>query len=197
MQYLLPFPHEEYVWLKRSERLFFGLLLAVEAGRRIGVFARQFQRDNPYSFQVLPEPRLHISLHLIGDFYWLREKIIFAAKRAAETIALPPVDITLDTIKSFGGPPSKDGTRRDRPVVLTGKEIGLRDLQRILGDAMRENGLKAGNCFTPHLTLSYSPSLITEQAIEPIHLWISDFVLIHSELGRTRYNVLGRWPLRG
>jgi 2'-5' RNA ligase len=204
MQGVLPFIHKEPVWQKPSDRLFFALLLAIEAGRLIGVFTRQFGYDNHLGLRVL-ERRLHISLHLVGDFcspreddfYSLWDNVTFAARCAAETVALPPVNITLDTIKSFGRPSSKDGKPRGRPVVLTGKENGLCDLHQSLGGAMRKNGLWAGNRFTPHLTLSYNSNLITEQAIEPIHLRISDFVLIHSELGRTQYNILGRWPLRG
>lgn len=195
---------------QRSERLFFGLLPAIEAARRI---CRQFGYNSHLGLRMLEELRLHISLHFIGDFCSRQERdfcslregnfcslwetVTFAARRAAETVALPPVEITLDTIKSFGRPPSRGGAPQKRPVVLTGKENGLCDLQHILGGAMRKNGLWAGNRFTPHLTLSYSPHLITEQAIEPIHLRMSDFALIHSELGQSRYNVLGRWPLRG
>jgi 2'-5' RNA ligase len=197
MQGVFPFIQDEPAWPKRSERLFFGLLLAIDAGRRVGRFARQFRHDNHLTLRLLAEQRLHISLHLVGDFCRLPEKFIFAARRAAKMVALPPIDMTLDAIKSFGGPASKDGKPREHPVVLLGEEDGLCDLHHSLGGAMRKNGLRAGNRFTPHLTLSHSSSVIARQAIEPIHLRISDFVLIHSELGRTRYNVLGRWPLRG
>ena len=37
---------------------------------------------------------------------------------------------------------------------------------------------------------------VKEQAIEPVRLTVSDFALVHSLVGRSRYIELARWPLR-
>ena len=43
----------------------------------------------------------------------------------------------------------------------------------------------------------YDREALPVQEIEPIRFVASEFALVHSEVGLTRYNILGRWPLRG
>jgi len=51
--------------------------------------------------------------------------------------------------------------------------------------------------FNPHVTLFYGPKAIPTQPIERILFSVREFSLIYSELGLTRYDVIGSWPLRG
>lgn len=201
MQGVFPFildaPKDGRAWGDRSERLFFAALPSGQTGHCIWTSAAQFLRDRGLDWRLHEELRLHISLHFIGDFPRLREKTVFASRLAAANVSLPPAEITFDTIRSFDGAPSKNGRPCKRPLVLLSRENGLCELHHGLGVALRKHGLRSGKHFTPHLTLAYGPTLIAAQAIEPIRMLINDFVLIHSELGRTRYNLLGRWPLRG
>jgi 2'-5' RNA ligase len=60
---------------------------------------------------------------------------------------------------------------------------------------MTKFGMRAFPDFTPHLTLSYGERPIVEQKIEPIHLRITSFCLIHSRLSKTEYRIIKRWPL--
>jgi 2'-5' RNA ligase len=66
----------------------------------------------------------------------------------------------------------------------------------VLGTAMENNGLRAARDFTPHMTLFYGPTPIPLLDIEPIRFAVREVVLIHSERGLSRYNVIDRWPLR-
>jgi 2'-5' RNA ligase len=61
------------------------------------------------------------------------------------------------------------------------------------GSAIRTDRLHLTLAFTPHVTLAYGDQQLPEQAIGPVSWRAADFVLIHSELGRTKYNELGRW----
>jgi 2'-5' RNA ligase len=45
------------------------------------------------------------------------------------------------------------------------------------------------------MTLYYGPQPVPLQAIEPIRFVVREFVLIHSERGLTRYNLLDGWSL--
>jgi RNA 2',3'-cyclic 3'-phosphodiesterase len=47
------------------------------------------------------------------------------------------------------------------------------------------------------MTLFYGSKPVPMQAIKPIRLMFNEFVLVHSELWLTRYNMVGRWPLKG
>jgi 2'-5' RNA ligase len=49
--------------------------------------------------------------------------------------------------------------------------------------------------FLPHITLAYDKLRVKPQSIEPVTWPVKDLVLIHSELGRTTHNHLGRWAL--
>lgn len=47
----------------------------------------------------------------------------------------------------------------------------------------------------PHLTLGYPAGQPFSRAIPPIEWTAADLVLIHSHLGQTRHDIVGRWPL--
>ncbi|WP_420997996.1 2'-5' RNA ligase family protein [Cupriavidus sp. 30B13] len=109
-----------------------------------------------------------------------------------QAIGVPPFGVTFDRISSFNGRPGH------HPLVLTAS-AGLDELIRLeqrLGDALRGTGLRVSRArFTPHLTLLYDEVRCDRRAIGPITWTVREFVLIHSWLGKTRYEVKGRWPL--
>lgn len=184
---------------KRADRLFFALLPSPEAAGHLAAFAPQFLATHHLDggrvdWRLLEASRLHISLHWVGDFPRLREKFVFAARRAGRMVSSRSVDMTLDTVGSFG---PRSVRRRGRPLVLCGRGTGERDLFLALGAAMRRNGLRVGNDFRPHVTLAYGPCFVPEQTVDPVRLSLGEFVLIHSEVGLSRHHVLDRWPLCG
>jgi RNA 2',3'-cyclic 3'-phosphodiesterase len=181
----------------RPERLLYGLFPDAGTSARVCRFRRQFLDENDLRGSPLKASRLHVSLHLIGDYKRLRTRFIYVAVQAAKTVAMPPFEVTFRAIKSFEEGPPIDGRRRGRPLVLLGEGDALFKLHSALGGAMAKNGLRSEACFTPHMTLSYDLKAIAEQAIEPIRMMVTEFVLVHSELWLTKYNVLDRWPLTG
>ncbi len=187
------FPHRPV----RPERLFYGLFPDPETAARVSRFRQRFLCENDLNGSPLQAARLHVSLHHIGDYKRLRTKFIYAAALTAKTVAMPSFEVTFRAIKSFEEGPPIGGRRRGRPLVLLGEGDALFKLHSALGGAMAKNGLRTEVCFTPHMTLSYDPKAIAEQAIEPIRMAVSEFVLVHSELWLTKYNVLDRWRLAG
>lgn len=182
---------------KRADRLFFALLPPPEAADRLAAFAPRFLDAHHlgggrFDWRLLNAARLHISLQMVRNDRRLREKFVFAARQAARMVASSRVDMTLDTIRSFEAAPTR---RHKRPLVLCGRGTGERDLFLALGTAMRRNGLRAKDDFKPHLTLAYGPCLVPEQPVDPVRVSLGEFVLIHSEVGLSRYHVLDRWPL--
>jgi 2'-5' RNA ligase len=47
------------------------------------------------------------------------------------------------------------------------------------------------------MTLGYRDGRPFSERIAPVGWDAEEFVLIHSHLGKTRHEVVGRWPLRG
>jgi 2'-5' RNA ligase len=50
--------------------------------------------------------------------------------------------------------------------------------------------------YTPHVTLLYGDHLVADRRVATVSWPVYEFVLVHSLLGRSRYNVLARFPLR-
>jgi len=137
--------------------------------------------------------RLHVTLHHVGDFATLPEGIVARAEAVASSISMRPFKVEFNGALSFRGRPGNS------PFVLQGDEgvIGLLVLQHRLGRLMENAGLgRADPDYTPHMTLLYDDRVVADEAVRPIGWAVHEFVLVHSLLGRSRYNVLARFPLR-
>jgi 2'-5' RNA ligase len=79
----------------------------------------------------------------------------------------------------------------------------LSDLHVALRSALGEVGITVNDAtaghrnrlYVPHLTLFYDVCRIELRLPEPIEWTVSEFVLINSLVGQSRYDVLGRWAL--
>ena len=182
---------------RKPERLFFALLPDSEVARRIHRFGEAFANERGLTGRRLSPGRLHLSLHHVGDFGRLRSKFLFAAERAAGTVLIQPFDLTLRAIGTFEPRPSRIGRPPARPLVLLANGDRLLDLHRSLAGAMAANGLRPSPHIAPHITLSYGGERVPMRPIEPICCTVASFVLVHSERGRARYNIIGRWTLEG
>jgi RNA 2',3'-cyclic 3'-phosphodiesterase len=192
MQAVFDFYQDHPVRPKRPERLFFGLFPDAEASKRVAQFRQRFLGENRLKGSRLKTERLHVSLHHVGDYKRLRTKYVYAAKQAGSAISKGPFEVSFRFIKSFGRP---DGDPHRRPLILLGQGDALRELHKRLGAVMEKNGLKADAHFAPHMTLSYGPSSIPLQAIDPIGFVASELTLIHSKLWLTQYDLLDRRSL--
>ena len=139
----------------------------------------------------LAPSRLHISLHGLGQYVGLPAGVVRQAIDAANLIVQEPFEVEFDRILSFP---------EAHALVLHPAE-GLDDLNSLyqsLGLALAKFGLrKLRPTFTPHVTLLYDEQFAKGMHIEPVRWIVRDFVLIHSYVGRTRHETLGRWQLNG
>ena len=46
------------------------------------------------------------------------------------------------------------------------------------------------------MTLLYDRRMVAEQAVEPVHLTVREFALVHSLVRQSRHIELARWPLQ-
>jgi 2'-5' RNA ligase len=182
---------------KRPERLFFGLFPDAETSIHVGRLRQRFVHDHHMAGTWLKTERLHVSLHHVGDYKRLRTRVLYAARQAGDAISMRSFKVTFRFIGSLEAAPPLDGRPRGRPLVLLAEGDALVELHQILGAAMKINGLRAGERFTPHMTLFYGQKSIPVQAIEPICFVAKEFALIHSRLWLTQYDRVDRWPLRG
>ncbi|KWU28308.1 2'-5' RNA ligase [Burkholderia sp. MS389] len=170
-------------------RFFFAVMPDLATAARITglVESMRLEKDSMVGIE-----RLHITLGSLGDFAYVPGATLVRARAVADRIDVPSFSVTFDKIISFN---RRSGRQ---PLVLTGK-AGLEDLidfRRQLRDALKRAGVPVfPSSFTPHVTLLYGAQRPDEYRIEPITWTVFDFALIDSWLGKSHYDVLGRWPL--
>jgi 2'-5' RNA ligase len=176
-----------------ADRLFFAVFPDQDACTRIAQLADQLRLERGLHGKLLPMSRLHVTLHYLGDYVGLPADIVAKASEAAAAVAVPRFNIAFDRVKTFSG------KRRSLPLVMLGSDgvAALRRLQQDLSKALAAAGLpdRLESDYTPHVTLLYDQRTLAEQAIRPVDWPVTEFVLVHSQLGRSKYWPLARWPL--
>ncbi|MBY5557102.1 2'-5' RNA ligase [Rhizobium leguminosarum] len=176
-------------------RLFFALCPSDAIEQQAAAIADDYRR----AFSLSGRPRLttlHVSIIWVGDYPKLPEDAVFAARQAGATVESAPIAITFDRTMSF----RREG--KARPLVLCG-EGGRKALTRLhvqLGVGMHNAGLRHNirRDFTPHMTLLYDRKTVPPTSLDtPVSWTASEFLLIHSVLGKTEYRIIDRWPLLG
>ena len=181
---------------KRPEAVFFALLLDGTPAKRTEIISKQVTWDNGIHGSFLLPSRYHVSLQHVRNMKRVEPKVVYGATLAAAAVSMPAFDVTFDQAISFPGHPRR-GKPQQYPTVLVGGSDPLFELHSQLAQSMRKFGFEASDGFIPHVTMVYGDKMIAPQPIEPLRWTVRDFALIHSERGLTKYNILGRWPLRG
>lgn len=167
-------------------RLFFALRPPIVQARQIAHAALWLGAGD----SGLKPGHLHITMAILDDADDFPAAEAEAMKRAGGTIAAAPVRIAFDM-----------AARSNRSMALRARRrnAALAALRERIVDAMAHQGLaqRRGYEFNPHMTLFYRDGAPGSRRITPVQ-WIADeLLLIHSHVGLTRHDVLGRWPLTG
>lgn len=177
------------------ERLFLGLMLPSEAAAAATRVLADARGQYGLKGSAIRPDRLHVTLIHVGDYAGsLPQSVITNIRTAAEGLSETVFDVTFDRAASFAGAPGK------HPCVLLGGD-GLEAL-RALRDRLFRALLRVGvrtlsrEAFTPHVTLAYGDRQLPEWTVDPVSWRPAEVLLLHSEVGRSTYHALGRWPLR-
>jgi 2'-5' RNA ligase len=175
-----------------NDRLFLATYPTEAAVARISQLQARLKAELKLWGKPLQADRLHVTLCHLGDYAGLNDDVVRRANAAMTGKSFAPFDVTFDRVASFVN------RARNKPFVLQGKEgvAAAEAFQKQLHEGLKSAGLgKWAKPYTPHVTLLYDNQQVAEQAIEPITWRIEAFVLVHSELGKTRHHILQRWPL--
>ncbi len=178
---------------RAQDTLFFAIFPDPDVAARIAKLAGRLRDEYGLKGGLLRTERFHVTLHDLGGYLGVPQDVVDAAKEAAAAVTMPSFDVVFDRVMSFSG--GSD----NRPLVLRGGDgtAALMTFRQTLGAAMVKAGLKAARSYTPHMTLLYGGHNIPEQIIEAVGWTAKEFVLVHSIVGATVHELLGRWPLRG
>ncbi len=175
----------------QKHRIFLAVLPDTETALRIHALAEVLKAEHGFTGNLILPEHLHVTLFHLGDWAALPDEIVTLASGAASQVNVPVFDVAFPRVQSFR---NSTGVY---PSVLTGDKTQWRTLHEALRTALTDAGLGGATRgdFEPHVTLTYDKVRVKPKAIAPIGWTVKDFVLIHSELGKTTHNHLGRWPL--
>jgi 2'-5' RNA ligase len=134
---------------------------------------------------ILPR-HIHSTLwHVCDDFSPPSPALLAALTACANRVSMPAFRVSFDRVESFVG----------GALVLRGEQ-GVAGLELLYENLSGALCMKRARRFVPHLTLLRDrrhrlPSI----PVEPIEWTVSEFVLVHSLLGKTTHRVLARFPL--
>lgn len=179
---------------EQIERLFVGLILSPDVAAAASKVLERARAEHGLKGPPVRPDRLHVTLIHIGDYRGSIPRSIVADTLAAVgEVSSTAFDLTFDRVASFAGAPGR------RPCVLLGSDgvEAVRAFRDRLFRALVRAGVRtlSREAFNPHITLAYGDRLIPEQSISPVGWRATEFLLIHSEVGRSTYHTLGRWPL--
>jgi 2'-5' RNA ligase len=137
---------------------------------------------------LLRADRLHVTLAITGDFEIPQPALAEALLHAGSAVRARPFDLVLDRRST------SPRTIALRPAHVVPE---LRALGAAIFRAMAREGiaLREGWSFSPHMTLAYRPGRPSQEAAQEIGWPVTEFALVHSLVGATRHETLGRWPL--
>jgi RNA 2',3'-cyclic 3'-phosphodiesterase len=164
-------------------RLFFALLPAPQT-RALIAWLRDQRREIA---SIVANDRLHGTLGITPDFPDFPDALAQRMLAIGDAVAAEPIDVRLDRLSGSNGSLALRSARMLR---------GLGDLGRQLQLPMQRAGiLRPAWNFNFHVTLGYREGRAFTENIDPIAWNCSEFVLIHSLVGRTQHRVLRSWPL--
>lgn len=179
-----------------NDRLFFALFPDADATDRMLALGADIKSRHRLTAQLHLQDRLHLTLDHLGDFKGKPQDVVERASRAASEVAAGQAGfvVSLDRIVRFG---RGDGSR---PLVLTDAGTGnpgLAEFRGRLWDALAAEKLRGASrsSFSPHVTLLYDAHVLAEERVDAVTWRAQEFVLIHSFMRQTRYEILGRWSL--
>ena len=189
-QMAFDFGEQALEWPKLRQPVFFCIRPTAAAAWDAARIARKLAADLRCRVDKIPAERLHISLQGLGDWRQLPDRVIDAARRAADEISFAPFEATFENVLTLRSGPEPF------PSALMGFNAGVRAFHTRLCERLAANGLRANQEINPHMTMFYAPEPVVPRTIDPISFRVSEFVLIRSIHGRGEHRLLGRWPLR-
>jgi len=174
---------------------FFALLPDDPARSAIAGVGERFCKSHRVSGTPVGIDSLHLTLCPMGKPERLRQPLESALLAAAGEVRAQGFVATLDSAMRFS---VRDGRF---PFVLCADgatTAAALELRKAVAAAQLRAGLQVSgvSSFLPHVAMLHGHAVdAIEESITAIQWRVSEFVLIRSFFGQSRYEVVGRWPL--
>jgi RNA 2',3'-cyclic 3'-phosphodiesterase len=144
----------------------------------------------------IPCDRLHVSLFHILAADSLPERVVQTSLFTGSAIRFVEFDLALNRLLTFRN------TQEEKPLVLAADVASSRTTNSLTSQLRQTfsilSGLPIGRTapIKPHVTLVWDHLSVPEQPNPPpITLPVREVALIHSHIGKSRYDILGSWRL--
>ena len=172
-----------------TDRLFFAAIPDAGISARVVAIGRELREEYGLFGRVLRPQHVHSTLWHVGDAIEPPSNAVREFLRSqAETIDALAFRVSFDHVLSF----------RNGALVLCGTDgvVGLEMLHEELKRRLFVKG-KRHAAFKPHMTLLRDRRHVSALAVEPPIEWdVTEFVLVHSLLGKTVHRHVARFPLK-
>lgn len=172
--------------------LFFAVLPPDPIRSVMEMLGRTVRKAHGLRGRLITTECLHNTLAAVQDPRQPLCKTIERAKLVGDRIKYPSFSARYELTGSF------DVHRNRYPLVLRG-DAGLKsllDFRQAIGAEMTRAGFPVASSYTPHVTLLWADRPIADYPIAPIMWMVTDFVLVASEVGKSRHIQVARWPLK-
>ncbi|GGP23167.1 2'-5' RNA ligase family protein [Silvimonas iriomotensis] len=176
--------------------LFFAIFPSAAAIERIHELAVHECHVHALAGYFIGLERLHMSIAPLLTFPGevAPRLYIDAGIYLGNRIQMNPFMITLDHTANFQGRSGRS------PYVMTagaGREGAIK-LSTLLAMELRRVGVKfSASSVNPHVTMLYDRKRPPPCGVDPVSWLVTDFALVHSHVGESRYDILQRWTLGG
>lgn len=165
-----------------AHRLFYAILPPAKERQQLGLMRDEQQGAE----SIVADDRLHLTLAVTPEYPVVPKGLVAEMTAAGDALRADPVEILLDQLS---------GSNKSVALRPAKSPPALRLLNNRLEAPLRRLGAALDREFSPHLTLLYRKGRPFVRAIQPIAWQATEFVLIHSHIGHSRHETLGRWPL--
>ncbi len=174
--------------------LFFAIMTQREDSVEFSTCFQGFQKTYPFRGKPIVADPLHLSVYGVYRDDDLLCDIVQAAIQTGDAIKFAPFSLTFNTALTYRDRRSK------KPFVLAAQanSEAVSGLRLQIANAFSE--ISEGACYKhnpigPHVRSPGIRTIVPKQAIKPVNMIIQKFLLIHSRIGKLRYDVLKPWQL--
>lgn len=187
--------YQQLVHLKPKHSLFFAIMIPPLEADMISELFHHLRIRYPIQQKQIPSKRLHVSLFPIHAADSLPETIVQKSLLTGNAIRFVEFDLSLNKVLSYRH------KQEEKPLVLAADMASSRTTNRLVDHIQHTLSILSGTPtyrtahINPHVTLVWDRLSVPEHTVPSITLPVREVALVHSHIGNSRYDVLGRWPL--